>query len=272
MKAIWKGRLSLGLVDFPIKLYSAVESHALGFKLLHEKCKKPVNYQRYCPKCDKIVAWEDIVKGMELPDGSFFVITQEKLEKLKPESTDVITIVEFVDPLLIAPIYFNSHYYLAPTKITEKAYFLLAKIMEDLDRVAVGTFVMREKQYACVISPYENGFLLSTLHYTYEIRPMSKIEELSVSVRAQATKKEEELARKLVEKMTKKTFDISEFKDTFSKALREQIERAIAGKKIIKKRAAKAVKEREISLTESLQRSVEEFAPKRKRTEARSKR
>jgi DNA end-binding protein Ku len=256
MKAIWKGTLAIGKVEIPVKLYSAIESQSLGFKMLHAKCKSPLNYERICSKCKKKVEWENVVKGMELADGSFFVITQEKLERLKPEHTDEITIKEFVTSTLIAPIYYDAHYYLAPNKVTEKAYFLLMHTMIDLDKVAIATFVMREKEYACAISPYEHGFLLSTLNYEYEIRPISRIEELSVKVSAKVTKKEEELAEKLIRKMTKKKFDINEFHDTFAEKLIEKIKRAAAGKKHLAMRAKKAVKGREVSLLESLQESL----------------
>lgn len=269
MKAIWKGILSFGKVEIPVKLYSAIESQTLGFRMLHAKCKTPLTYQRFCPKCKKKVEWQDVVKGMELSDGSFFVITQEKLEKLKPERTDEIKITEFIDPDLIAPIYYDSHYYLAPNKVTEKAYFLLIKIMNDLDRVAIGTFVMREKEYVCVIQPYEHGLLITTLNYEYEIRPISRIEQLAVTVLPKVTKKEEQLAEQLVKKMTKKKFDISHFHDTFAEKLREQIKRAAAGKKLLVKRAKKAVKAREANLLESLEESVK--PEKRKPARARAR-
>lgn len=269
MKAIWKGDLIFGKVEMPVKVYSAIESQSLGFRMLHGKCKAPLNYERICSKCKKKVLWEDVVKGMELADGSFFVITQEKLEKLKPERTDEITITEFVDPVLLLPIYFDAHYYLAPTKVTDKAYFLLIQAMEEQDKIAIGTFVMREKGYVVAIQPYEHGLLLSTLNYEYEIRPMSRIEQLSVAVSPRVTKKEEQLAEKLIKKMTKKKFDMSKYHDTFAEKLAEQIKRAAAGKKLIAKRAKAAVKERGASLLESLEESIGSSKAKPSRARAR---
>lgn len=271
MKAIWKGTLSFGKVEIPIKLFSAIESQSLGFRVLHAKCKTPLNYQRICPKCKKKVEWEDIVKGMELPDGSFFIITKEKLEKLKPERTDYITIQEFINPDLIAPIYYDSHYYVAPTKVTEKAYFLLVKTMQELEKLAIGTFVMREKEYVTAIAPYEYGLLLTTLNYEYEVRPMSRVEQLAVAVSPKVTKKEEQLAEKLIKKMTKKKFDMSKFKDEFAEKLREQIKRAAAGKKLLVKRAKKVIKKREASLLESLEESVGAAKTTRARAKAKAR-
>ncbi|MGE0206370.1 MAG: Ku protein [Candidatus Babeliales bacterium] len=263
MKAIWKGSLLIGKLEIPVKLYAAVEAHSLGFRLVHAKCHTPLNYQRICPKCKKKIAWNDVDKAMELADGSFFIITPEKLETLKPESLDEITIKEFVEPSLIAPIYYNAHYYLAPTKVTEKAYFLLVETMQELNKTAIATFVMKEKDHVCAISAYQHALLLSTLNYSYEIRPIERVEELSVKVAARVSKKEEELAEKLVKKMSSKKFDISAFHDTFAEKLREQIKRSAAGKKLLKVRAQKAVKEHGVSLLESLEESVAEKKPAR---------
>ncbi|MEX0939729.1 MAG: Ku protein [Candidatus Babeliales bacterium] len=263
MKALWKGRLAFGLVNIPIKLYSAIESQSLGFKLLHAKCHTPLSYQRFCPHCKKIIEWGDVIKGKELADGSYFILTKEQIEKMKPETIDVIEVIEFIDITKIDPIYFDSHYYLAPQKVTEKAYFLFTEIMKEMQVTAIGKFVLREKEYVCSIQPYQTGFLLSTLNYAYEIRPISRVEELSVKVTAEVTKQERNLAEKFIKSLTKKEFDITDFKDTFNEELQKQIQRVTEGKKVIKKRAQKAVlKKVPKELLQSLKESIKQVENK----------
>ncbi len=157
MKAIWDGSLSFGLVTIPIRLYSATESHSLGFKVLCGKCHNPLSYTRYCPKCKKEVPWEDVIKGLKLPSGKYFIATPEKIKELKPEKTDTISVVEFVDKDEIDFIYLKNNYYLAPTKKSENAYFLFQKALEASHKVGIGTFVMRDKEYVCTITPYETS-------------------------------------------------------------------------------------------------------------------
>jgi DNA end-binding protein Ku len=265
MKPIWKGSLTFGLVTFPIKVYSAIQSTTLGFRLLHAKCHTPLEYQRYCPHCKKVIEWKDVVRGAELPDGTFFIITEEKLEALKPAKSDSIEIVEFINEEQIAPIYFDEHYYVAPGKVTNKAYFLFTESLQKLHVVGIAKFVLREKEYVCAIAPYENGILLSTLHYQYEIRPIENIETLSVTVVPKVTKEERKLAEELIGKMSKKTFDMKPFKDTFVEQIHEQILRAAAGKKLLAHRARKAIgKKVPENLLETLKKSLKKTAETRK--------
>ena len=165
MKKIWSGSLSFGLVTIPVALYSAVQEHVLGFKLLCARCKTPITYQRFCEHCDKPVPWTDVVKGLKLEDGSYFILTPEKMKELKPEKTDTISIIEFVAVDAIDIIYFEQHYYLAPDKKGQSSFRLFCQALSATKNAAIGTFVMRDKEYVCAISPYENGLLLTTLNY-----------------------------------------------------------------------------------------------------------
>lgn len=236
MKSIWKGSLSFGLVSIRVRLYSAVQEHVIGFKLLHKKCQEPIAYQRWCNHCDKQVPWEDIVKGLKLDDGSYFILTQEKLKELKPKTTETIDIVEFVVASQIESIYLEHHYYLAPEKGSENPFFLFRKALEEAHKVAIGTFVMRDKQYTCVINPYQEAMLLTTLNYGYEIRPLSGIAELQDIESKKINPAELKLAMQLVNQLTVKKFNISEFKDTFAQQLKEEIKKGTKGKKPSRKK------------------------------------
>lgn len=250
MKSIWKGNIAFGLVSIPVELYSAVESHSLGFKMLHKKCLTPISLKRWCEYDNEEVAYQDIVKGIKLPNGNYFIMTPENIKKLKPGKSDSIDIVEFIDQSQIDFIYMDKHYYMLPTAKSEKAYFLFIAALNDLNKVAVGQFVMREKQYACLIQPYKNGMLLTTLNYAYEIRNMPEIK----AEMAKPLSAELKLAEQLVSALSVKKFDISKFKDEFETRLMERIQQAAKGMPI---HAEKIVRARpEASLIEALKASL----------------
>jgi DNA end-binding protein Ku len=257
MRAIWKGTLSFGLVTIFVEVYSAIQEHTLGFKLLHGVCHTPINYQRWCSHCNKLVDWADIVKGIKLDDGTYFILTPENLKKLKPEKTDTIEIIEFVDALAIDPIYYDDHYYVAPAKTSDKAYFLFTAALAHLNKVAIGKFVFKDKEYVGAIQPYMNGLLLTTLNYEYEIRPLQKLEELSPPEHMEA--RELKLAEQLITKLSKKKFDMSRFKDTFAEKLTEKIKKAAKGVVIpeVKKPTKKGLEQP--SLMEALKASLASY-------------
>jgi DNA end-binding protein Ku len=239
MKKIWSGSLSFSLVTIPVEMYSAVKEHLLGFKLLCGRCKTPITYQRFCEHCKKPIPWADVVKGLKLENGSYFILTPEKIKELKPEKTDAITIIEFVAEDAVNIIYFEQHYYLAPDKKGHAPFRLFCEALFATKKAAIGTFVMRDKEYVCMLSPYENGLLLTTLNYAYEIVPTKEI------FKSVATKKpssaELKLAAQLIAKHTVKKFDISDFKDTFAEKLKKAIRQQRHAKSSKKKTHKKEV-------------------------------
>lgn len=267
MKAIWTGSISFGLVSIGVELYSAIKEHVIGFTLLCAKCHTPIRYERWCRECNKQVAWNEVVKGLKLPDGSYFIITQEKLKELKAVKTDTVDILEFVDMSEIKPLYLEHHYYVGPSKKNQKAFFLFARVLQESRKVAIGRLVMREKEYVCAIMPYENVLLLSTLHYAYEIRPL---ESLSAAKKEVGTfdKQELALANQLVAQFTHKTFDLSAYRDTFSQKLVAEIKKSKSRKKLPEKsvtQKVKKVKESDLASTlkASLQKPGKAIAKKR---------
>jgi len=253
MKAIWSGTISFGLVNIPVQLFSAIESHTFGFRLLHAKCNTPLTYHRYCPHCKKEVTWENTVKGLEQDDGTFIVLTKEEIEKLKPSKTDTIEIKEFVERSQISMLYINSHYYIAPTKKGQKAFFLFAEALKNSNKVAVGQFIMREKEYVIAINSYENGLLLNTLNYDYEIRNIKDIP--LPAKKPKIEKKELQLAQKLITQLTHKKFNISKYKDTFAQALQKAIKAVKKGKKPPRRRENHKAKKQK-SLADALRASL----------------
>lgn len=243
MKSIWNGSISFGLVNIPIKIYSAVESKAFKFKMLDNKHHSPIKYKRVSEKTGEEVPWKNIVKGVEISKGKYFVPTKEQLNAIKPEKSDTIDIVEFVDQNQIDSLYFNSHYYIGPAKEKEKTYFLFREILQLTGRTALGRFVMREKEYVCTIKAYKEGMLLTTLNYSYEIRDIKKVDNLTESAKLQ--KAELKLAAELIDKLYKDEFNIDEFKDTFADEMQKIMERASKGEIIETAKVAKKAKKEE---------------------------
>jgi DNA end-binding protein Ku len=253
MKSVWDGSISFGLVNIPVKLFLAVQAQDVGFKLLDAKTKTPIHYKRWCSACNEEVAWKDVVKGLEIGRGEYYIFSKEELAKLKPEKTQTIEIIEFVDAGQINPIYFNKHYYVGPEKEKEKSYFLLKEVLLLSAKMAVGHFVMREREYMCAIESYKEGLLLTTLNYNYEIRDIKDIMELREAPKLKT--EELELAKKLVGMLTQKEFDISKYKDTFA----EEIKKAVKKKEKVEVSVveeAKPTKEKDLmaALKESLKK------------------
>ncbi|MGZ5243901.1 MAG: non-homologous end joining protein Ku [Bacteroidia bacterium] len=256
MKAIWKGTLSFGLVSIPIKLFSAIESQSIGFKMICKKCKTPVHYKRFCEGCKEELSMADIVKGLEISKGEYIIFTQAELEKLKPEKSDRIEIQEFVDAGEIDPIYYNKVYFCAPQRSNERSYFLFKEVLTASEKIAIGKFVMREKEYVCAIRVFETGLLLTTLNYNYEIRDIKDIKELKQQ--PELSKAELNLAIQLVNQLYEEEFDMSEFRDTYSDQLKEMMKNR--GTVEVKDEDRKVVKLEETPLLEQLKAS---FASKK---------
>ena len=254
MKSIWNGSISFGLVNIPIKLYSAIESKSFSFKMLDSKTHSPIKYKRIAEKSGKEVPWAEIVKGIEISKGKFFVPTKEQLGAIKPEKSDTIDIVEFVDQDQIDPVYFNSTYYAVPAKEKEKTYFLFKEILQATARTALGRFVMREKEYVCTIKAYKEGLLLTTLNYSYEVRDIKGVDNLLSAPKIGAP--ELKLAEELINKLYKTQFNIDHFKDTFAEEMEKIMKKAAKGEVI---EAAKVTKKerKEDNLIAALKASLD---------------
>jgi DNA end-binding protein Ku len=254
MKSIWNGSISFGLVNIPIKLYSAIESKSFSFRMLDKKTQSPIKYKRVAEKSGKEVPWAEIVKGIEIAKGKFFVPTKEQLDAIKPEKSDSIDIVEFVDQDQIDPVYFNSHYYVGPAKEKEKTYFLFKEILQNTARTALGRFVMREKEYVCTIKAYKEGLLLTTLNYSYEVRDIKEVDNMLSAPKI--GKPELQLAQELINKLYKTQFNIEQFKDTFADEMEKIMKKAAKGEVI---EAAKVTKKerKEDNLIAALKASLD---------------
>ncbi len=258
-KAIFAGSISFGLVNIPIKVYRAAQSKAISFNNLHKECHTPLIYKRWCPKCEKEVAYEDIEKGYKITKEKYVVISKEDIEKLKLKTTKMIEIQEFVDASQIDPLYLEKSYYVVPEEMGIKAYSLFVEALRVANKIAIGKVVMRNKEYLVALRAFKKGLVMHVLHYLGEVKDIEEFSELKHLV----TIKEEELklAQALISKLTEKELDLSKFKDNYTEALMKLIKAKAEGKEI---KVEEAPKEEVKGLMEALKASVEAVERKKK--------
>ncbi len=256
MQTMFKGAISFGLVNIPIKMFTATEEKDVRFRMLHKKCHTPIKYKKTCPLCNEEVSPDDIVKGFEYEPGKFVIITGEDLEKVNTEvQARTIEIVDFVHLEEIDPIYFEKTYYLAPqpeVTASAKAYALLRDAMSQSGRIAVAKVTIREKQTLCVLRVHGDAVLLETIFYPDEIRPVAEVPALPREFKADA--REMDIAKQLIDNLTAK-FDPSKYTDEYREALRAMIDAKVAGREVVTQ--PEAHENKVIDLMEALKASIE---------------
>lgn len=227
MRAIWTGSIGFGLVNIPVKLYSAIEESELSLDMLDKKDHSNIRFQRINEKTGKVVPYENIVKAFKT-EGKYVVLDDEDFQKAMPEKTKVIEISAFAMEKEIESIFYEKPYYLEPDKSGIRAYSLLLEALKKSGKVGLGTFVLRNKESLCLIKVANKILTLQKIRFAQEIR---KTEELNVP---QDVPKAPELkmALSLIDQLTK-PFDISEYKDTYTEKLMKLIEAKAKGKKLV---------------------------------------
>jgi DNA end-binding protein Ku len=228
MRPIWTGSIAFGLVNIPVRLYSASRETALSFNLLHKKDLGPIRYARVCREDGHEIAYEDIVKGYEYQKGDFVVLEDEDFQKANVKKTKTIDIQEFTNESEIDPMYFDKPYYLEPDPRAKKAYVLLREALKRSKKVAVAKYVLRNKERVCVLKVSGNILVLDQMRYADEIR---RPEELDIPSANGATNKEIEMALKIIDQLSGH-FNMKDFKDTYTEELKDVIEQKAKGKKI----------------------------------------
>jgi DNA end-binding protein Ku len=224
MRSIWTGAIGFGLVNIPVKLFSATEGSELDLDMLDKKDHSHIKFKRVNENTGKEVAWENIVKGYNL-DGRYVVLTDEDFQKASPEKTKVITIEEFVKETEIDGIYYETPYYLEPEKSGGRAYVLLRDALHKTGMVGFGSFVMRNKEGLCLIKPMEDILVLNRIRWAQEIRPTEDLKVPSAAPKPGEMK----MALELIKQLTG-PFDISKYKDTYSDELMKLIKAKAKGK------------------------------------------
>lgn len=182
MRPLWKGAVSFGLVYVPVKLYAATEQKDIRFNYLHQKCKTPIQYRRYCPQCQTEVPMDEIVRGYEYEKGSYVIMSEEDFGSTGGDGGRNINIMDFVNLADIDPIYFEKAYYLAPAEGGAKVYELLKRAMGETGKVAVARVVIRNRESLAALRVSGNTLVMSTMHYPDEVRQAAALPELNYQV------------------------------------------------------------------------------------------
>lgn len=254
-KAVWKGSISLGLMNIPVRLYPATKDRAISFNMIHSECGTQLKYKRWCPKCEKEVGWGEIDRGYPITKDKIIVLKREELERLQLKTVKTIDIQSFVDLTSIDSIFFATHYYLAPEEGGEKAYSLLRDALSVTNRAAVGKVVIHNKEHVVAIRPYQKGLAMTMLHYSNEVLDIGKLEELDrLPVPGE---RERELAKVLIEHMGG-DFKPEGYVDTYRQAVMQLIKQKAEG---IEVPAEKPIEvEATVDLMKALEASVKAAA------------
>ena len=249
-RSLWSGSISFGLVNVPVRLYSAVQEHKLRFHFVHEKDNSPIGYQKICKKEEKPVPDDEIVKAFEYTKGEYVFMEDEDFEAAKVEGYKTIDIVDFVPYEDIDPIFFAHTYYVGPDRGAEKVYSLLVKAMEKSELTGIAKFVMRDKQHLGALRIRDGVITLEQLHFADEIRP---IDEIRAS-RTRVSQEELQMAERLIESFTT-DWKPEKYKDTYRDELCAIIKAKRKGKDI--HAAAEVEEERPTDLMTALRESIE---------------
>ncbi len=228
MRSIWKGSISFGLVNIPVRLYSATDDHSISFDYLHKKDLSPVRYAKICKKEEIEIAYSDIVRGYEYRPGDFVVIGDEDLKKVNIARSKSIDILSFADQKDIDTIYFEKPYYLEPEKNAEKAYALLYEALRSSNKVGIAKFVLRTREHLSILKPDKNMLLLNQMRFAHEVRDTK---ELSLPDPKEVSEAEVKMALTLIEQLTK-PFNPEDYKDTYTVELESMINDKAKGKPI----------------------------------------
>jgi DNA end-binding protein Ku len=262
-RALWSGAITFGLVNVPVRLYSAVSEHKLQFHFVHEKDDSPIGYQKICKLEDKPVPDKEIVKAFEYRKGEYVYMEDEDFAAARVEGYKTIDITDFVPYEDIDPIFFAHTYLVGPQEGAEKVYSLLVRAMEDSELAAIAKFVMRDRQYLGALRVREGVVTLEQLHFADEIRPVGEIKPK----RERVDKRELEMAQQLIASFSG-DWKPEKYEDTYREALRAVIEAKRKGKEVHV--AAEVEEEEPADLMAALRASLESAKSGRPPTRTRS--
>ncbi|MFZ5817448.1 MAG: Ku protein [Bacillota bacterium] len=226
---MWKGSISFGLVTIPVKLYAATESKDVRFNLLHQECRTPVQYRKWCPQCDREIGAEEIVKGYEFERGRYVTLAEEEFEAIPLAAKRALEIVGFVKLEEIDPVYFDKTYYLEPGEGGAKAYALLRKAMEQTGRVAIARVVIRTKESLAALRVFSDRVLaMETMHFPDEVRSVAG---LVGAAEPELRPQELAMATSLIESLAM-GFEPERFENQYREALLELIQAKVQGEEI----------------------------------------
>jgi DNA end-binding protein Ku len=231
-RAIWSGTISFGLLNVPVKLYSAVSRKQVSFRELRQSDGSRIRHKRVAESDGKEVDYEDIVKGYEIGPEQYVVMTRDELEELDPKKTRAIEIQDFVDLDAIDPVYFDHPYYLGPDKGSERAYALLAKAMADRGKVAIARFVLRNREHLSAIRSDGKVLAMATMRFADEVVKPDELDGVIPEDVEAPKKREIDMAGALIDQLTS-DFEPDQYRDEYREELLELIESKARGEKVV---------------------------------------
>jgi DNA end-binding protein Ku len=255
-RTVWKGALSLGLVNVPVGLYTATQDKTIHLNQFQAGTTDRIRYKKVNERTGEEVESRDIVKGFGIGGGEFVILTDEELASAEPERSRLIDITDFVELGEIDPVYYRSTYYLAPEgEAASKAYALLRQVMLETNQVAIGTLVMRNKEYLVAIRPDDEVLKLQTMYFSDEIQSPAKVlPDLPGAV--ELSDRELSMAKLLLETMSGE-WDPSRYHDTHRKKVEALVEEKRLGNDVIEHSTDEAAPVRVVDLMEALSASIE---------------
>ncbi|MDX6610358.1 MAG: end-binding protein Ku [Solirubrobacterales bacterium] len=252
-RAIWSGSISFGLLNVPVKLYSAVARRGISLREIRESDGVRIRHRRVAEGTDEEVPYEKIVKAFEISPDRYVPLSKDELASLDPKKTRAIEVQDFVDIAEIDPIYFDSPYYLGPADGAERAYALLARAMEESGKVAIARFVFRNKEHLAAIRASDGVLTLTTMRFADEVVPPSDLDDVLPEGKPKVAKREVEMAEQLIDSLTR-SFDPGAYRDEYREELLSMIERKASGEEVM----AAPQEEREPTKAPDLMAALEE--------------
>ena len=231
-RAIWSGNISFGLLNVPVKLYSAVSKKTVSFRELREDDGSRIRHRRVAEEDGEEVPYDKIVKGYEITPDNYVIMSREELAEIDPEKTRAIEIKDFVDLDEIDPIYFDHPYYLGPDKGAERAYQLLVNAMEEQHKVAIARFVLRNKENLAAIRPMNGALTMATMRFHDEVVSPDDLEDVLPEKAEKIEKRELDMAKQLIESLST-DFEPDRYEDEYRDKLLALIERKAKGEDIV---------------------------------------
>lgn len=226
MRSMWRGAISFGLVNIPVRLYVATEDRDLHFNLIHVPCGTPIRNQRICPRCNAVAGPEELAKGFAYDRGQYVLLTDEDLESVRVKSTHTIEITDFIHLSEIDPIFYAKSYYIEPSEGAAKAYRLLRQALVETEKVAVARVTLRSKEALCAVRVYGPALALETMFFPDELRP---VQQLNLGEEVVVSERELTLAKALIDQLSA-PFDPNKYTDSYRAAAMALIERKVAGR------------------------------------------
>ncbi|MBS3970252.1 MAG: Ku protein [Clostridia bacterium] len=255
MQTVWKGSISFGLLNVPVRMSVATARENVRFRILHRECHTPLMQKRFCPHCNREVEYEDTVRGYEYEDNKFVIISDEDLETVPVASTKTIEIVDFIKLEDVDPVYYDKTYYLRPGDGGEKPYLILRNAMRETGRVAMAKVTIRQKEHLALVRIIGNALAVETMFFPHEVRNVHELGIDKLEAKIQIRNEESEMAVKLVENLTAE-FNPQKYTDDYREELLKMIRSKVDGEEI-KEAAAPEPRPQVLDLMEKLRASVE---------------